>query len=55
MKSFCYQSYQKRQKKQYQIVLSLREKKNNKSDIQQAYFQKTLSILPINHQCDLPL
>ena len=37
---------------QYQILLSLRKKKNHKSDIYQEYFQIKLSILPMNHQCE---
>ena len=36
-------------KKQNQILLSLRKKKNKKSDIYQEYFQIKLSILPMNH------
>ena len=43
-------------KKQCKILLSLRKKKNNKSDIYQKYFQiLKLSILLINHQYDVSL
>ena len=42
-------------KKQYQISLSLRKKKNHKSDTYHKYFQIKLSILPMNHHCDAPL
>ena len=30
------------------------KKENNKSNICQRYFQIKLSILPMNHQCDIP-
>ena len=42
-------------KKQHQILLSLRKKKNHKSDIYHNYFEIKLSILPMNYHCDAPL
>ena len=39
----------------YQILLSVKKNKYKKSDIYQKYFQIKLSILPMNHQCDVPL
>ena len=42
-------------KNQYQILLSMRKKKNNKYYIHQEYFQIKLPILQMNHQCDVYL